>query len=72
MKQPETWNDTESIEAELRLWLQSDIVHHDPKVLEAFRIGWKAGARKSTIDMWHWINAVLGLEQAGKDETENE
>ena len=68
MNIPETWNDTESIEADLILWLQPGIVYQDPQVLEAFRIGWKAGARKSTVDMWHWINkAVLGREQAGKE-----
>ena len=58
---PDTWKDQETIEADMRAYLLTDYVAHDEKVLQAFRAGWKAGARKATINMVHWIqNIVFG------------
>lgn len=56
---PATWNDEAAIEADMQLWLQSHIVEHDERVLKAFRAGWKAGAKQSTVNMWNWIRKVV-------------
>lgn len=68
MKPPEPWNDEEAIEAEKRLWLQSELVEHDEAVLEAFRIGWRAGAYYSAFQMFHWITKILGIEEPERNE----
>lgn len=56
---PDTWNDEETIEADMRAFLLTDYVAHDEKVLQAFRAGWKAGARKASMNMTHWIQSVM-------------
>ena len=56
MKLPETWNDEEIIDADIRLWLQGQ---KNDDVIHAFRIGWKAGARQATINMGNWIHEVV-------------
>lgn len=74
-KPPATWNDETAIEADMKLWLQSQIVEHDESVLKAFRAGWKAGAMQTAANMWHWIRRVVfghsetdqHIERADKD-----
>ena len=69
MKAPEPWNDEEAIEADKRLWLQSELVEHDEAALEAFRIGWRAGAYYSAFQMLHWTRAIiLGIEEPERNE----
>ena len=71
MKAPEPWNDEEAIEADKRLWLQSHLVEYDEAALEAFRIGWGAGAYYSAFQMFHWIREeILGIEEpeAGQEQ----
>ena len=69
MKAPEPWNDEEAIEADKRLCLQSELVEHDEAALEAFRIGWRAGAYYSAFQMLHWTRAIiLGIEEPERKE----
>lgn len=69
MKAPEPWNDEEAIEADMQLWLQSHFVEHDEAALEAFRIGWRAGAYYSAFQMLHWTRAIiLGIEEPERNE----
>lgn len=69
MKAPEPWNDEEAIEADKRLWLQSEYVEHEEEVLNAFQIGWKAGAYYSAFQMFHWTRTIiLGIEEPERNE----
>ena len=69
MKAPEPWNDEEAIEADKRLWLQSELVEHDEAALEAFRSGWIAWAYYSAFQMLHWTRAIiLGIEEPERKE----
>lgn len=69
MKAPEPWNDEEAIEADMQLWLQSNLVEHDEAALEAFRIGWRAGAYYSAFQMLHWTRTIiLGIEEPERKE----
>lgn len=73
MKAPEPWNDEEAIEADKRLWLQSELVEHDEAALEALRIGWRAGAYYSAFQLFHWIRTkILGIEEPERNEQPNE
>lgn len=73
MKPPETWNDEETLDADLRLWLHSESVEYSEDVLQAFRIGWKAGARQATINMGKWIHRVVfGHEEPERKEPNEE
>ena len=66
---PDTWNDEETIEADMMAYLLTDYVAHDKKVMQAFRAGWKAGAREATVRMWHWIQKVIfGHEEPERKE----
>ena len=66
---PATWNDEAAIEADMQLWLQSNLVEHDEAALEAFRIGWRAGAYYSAFQMLHWTRAIiLGIEEPERKE----
>ena len=66
---PDTWNDEETIEADMRAFLLTDYVAHDEKVLQAFRAGWKAGAYYSAFQMFHWIRTkILGIEEPERNE----
>ena len=56
---PATWEDEKAIVLDWQLWLQSDLVEYSEDVLKAFRIGWKAGARQATVNMWHWIDGIM-------------
>ena len=56
---PDTWNDEETIGADMRAFLLTDYVAHDEKVLQAFRAGWKAGAMQTAANMGHWIRRVV-------------
>ena len=65
---PDTWKDQETIEADMRAYLLTDYVAHDEKVLQAFRAGWKAGARKATMNMAHWIQEIVFGEKESEQE----
>lgn len=68
-KPPETWNDEKTMEADMNLLMVSQYIKYDDKVVQAFRIGWKAGAREATVRMWHWIQKeIFGHEEPKKKE----
>ena len=71
MNIPETWHDEEAIEADMKLWLQSDLIEHSENVRQAFRIGWKAGARKAAMDIWKTIRGSFLAKRFQEGETDD-
>ena len=68
MNAPEPWKDEEVIEEDLQSWLQSQVVEYDENMLNAFRIGWKAGAMHTTVSLWRWLsNYLIGHEENVND-----
>ena len=68
---PEPWKDSEAMEADVQNWLLSYILEYPEESLNAFRIGWKAGAMHGAFMLMRWIGKeLLGDEGPGMKEDE--
>lgn len=66
---PETWNDDVTLEQDMIIRLQAHRIELSEEAMQAFRIGWKAGAMQATMNMGNWMfSEVLGH---GKPESED-